>query len=80
MKPVPAPKKKLFVHSDGVGIELAPSSQDDLEWMMVEGRRFGHFVDRTGNKCSYYLFVSKVYDLKEVAAYLDSYNDVEDAL
>jgi hypothetical protein len=78
MKPVPTPKKELTVRSDGVTIQLIPSSQDALDWLSVEAPRFGELTRAVMIKDLYWLIVSRAYDLAEVAAYLDSYNDVEE--
>jgi hypothetical protein len=78
MKPAPTPKKELTVYNDGVTLKLIPSSQDALGWLSTEAPRFGEFVKSVAEKDSYWLIVSRAYDLAEVAAYLDSYNDVEE--
>ena len=79
MKPRPTPKKELIVYNNGAMLEIVPSSQDATDWLSVEAPRFGELSKAITIKDLYWLIVSRAYDLSEVAAYLDSYNDVEDA-
>lgn len=75
MKPVPQPKQELVVKycfESVRHIVVRTATADASEWFVNEAAKFGS-VSRTFNDWDLLVFAE--YDTKEVAEYLDSYND-----
>lgn len=75
MKPVPQPKRELVVRYcfEELGhIVVRTATLDASEWFLNEAVKFGS-ISRSFSDWDLLVFAE--YDTKEVAEYLDSYND-----
>lgn len=75
MKPVPLPKRELIVKHciESVRhIVVRTATPDASEWFLNEAVKFGS-ISRSFSDWDLLVFAE--YDTKEVAEYLDSYND-----